>query len=118
MVFAFNPMNTVNTNWTKKELKAYILLYCAHADFVDSPEEMKFIQTKVSKADFQKVHNEFESDSDFDRIRKIQSGLALHQYDQHQLDQLLADIQSVFFADGHYTPLEHNLLRALKHLMK
>jgi len=36
-------MEEFNTQWTREELKAYILLYCSQADFEESTEETKYM---------------------------------------------------------------------------
>ena len=37
------------TKWTKDEFKAYVLLYAAMANYIESPEEKEFILTKLMK---------------------------------------------------------------------
>ena len=34
------------TLWTREELKAYILLYCAYANFVETEAEKEYIKSK------------------------------------------------------------------------
>ena len=50
-----------NTNWTKEELVAYILLYTAHSNFEEANTEKNVIISKVDMQTFQKIHDEFEA---------------------------------------------------------
>ena len=61
-------MSDNTTNWRKDELEAYLLFYCANADFVESDEEKKFIHSRVSDEVYSKIHLEFIKDKDFTRI--------------------------------------------------
>ena len=55
-------------NWTKKELKIYILLLCANANSVETAEEIKLIKSKTDSKTFDEIykvfsnHNEDESE--------------------------------------------------------
>ena len=64
-------MINTTSHWTRAELKAYILLFCAHADLTESNEEAQLIMQKVGRDRFAKVHKTFEQDNDFQRIEKI-----------------------------------------------
>ncbi|MFT4670274.1 MAG: hypothetical protein ACI9HJ_001854, partial [Ulvibacter sp.] len=41
-------MSDFNTNWTKTELSAYTLLYCAHGNFTETSEELELVKSKVA----------------------------------------------------------------------
>lgn len=111
-------METTPTNWSKEELKAYILLYCANANFNETKEEDELIKSRVGKQRFDKIHKEFDKDNDYQRITKIQDALSYHKYSKEQINLLLKDIEEVFFADGEFDILEKNLLLGLKHILK
>lgn len=57
-------MNDLHPNWTKEELKIYILIYCANADFSESKVERAFIKERIAHSDFDKIHAEYEGDND------------------------------------------------------
>ena len=104
--------------WSRKELKAYLLLYAAHSDFIETEDEKKLIISKVDKATYKRIHKEFDSDNDFERIEKITDGLSAHDYTSEELEQLMADMKEVFLADGEYDTLERNLMMIMEHIMK
>lgn len=52
-------MKKALTNWTKHELKIYLLCLCANADNVESVEEIELIKSKTDAATFKKMYSEF-----------------------------------------------------------
>jgi len=57
-------METQQNQWTKSELKTYILIFCANIDADETKEEVSFIKSLSEPADFNKMHNEFLSNSE------------------------------------------------------
>ena len=109
-------MKEVTVNWTKEDLKIYILIYCANADFTESKFEIDMIKSKIQFSDFDKIHTEFEKDNDFLSIQKIQYSMREHNYSHEEIDTLKSEIKDLFFSDGKYDVLEENLFRGLSHL--
>lgn len=107
-----------NTNWTKEELVAYILLYAAHANLEIDNHEKNVIISKVDMQTFQKVHDEFDKDNDYQSLQKIIKGLEEHHYSKEELDTLFEDIKKLFLSDGNYDGMEINLYAFLKMLLK
>ena len=106
------------THWTKKELVAYILLYAAQSDLLESNKEKNIIISKVDMKTFQKIHDEFDNDNDYQSIQKIISGLEEHNYSKIDIDLLFADIKGLFFADGNYDTTEQSMYMFLKRILK
>ena len=67
---------------------------------------------------FQKIHDEFDKDNDYQSIQKIMNGLKAHNYTQMDIDLLLADIKSLFFADGNFNVSERTMYKLLKKLLQ
>ena len=111
-------MKNVNRNWTKEELKIYILIYCANADFSESKFEIDFIKSKIQTSNFEKIHAEFEQDNDHQSIQKIQISIEEHGYTNDETDLLIGEIKELFLSDGKYDILEQNLYRGLSHIHK
>ncbi|TCK69261.1 hypothetical protein DFQ05_0781 [Winogradskyella wandonensis] len=105
-------------NWTKEELIAYTLLYAAHSDFKEDNKERNVIISKVDMQTFQKIHDEFSKDNDFQSIQKILASVEKHNYSKDALEQMLADIKGLFFADGDFDIREHSMLLFLKRILK
>ena len=109
-------MKKVNTNWTKEELKIYILIYCSNADFSESKLEIDYIKSKIQTNNFEKIHHEFEKDNDYQSIQKIQSSIKDHHYENDE--SLLREIMELFLIDDRFDILEQNLYMGLKHILK
>jgi hypothetical protein len=110
-------MKPISTTWNKDELKTYLLIYCAHADFNESAAEMKYIFTKHPSGHFDIIHEEFEQDNDFISIEKIRNTIARLKLLDSEKENLKSEIMEVFMADGVFDVQEENLLRALAHLI-
>lgn len=111
-------MSQANPNWTKDELKTYLLIYCANADFTESKPEIDMIHTKVPHVDYEKIHAEFQKDNDYQSIQKIEASLEHHGYSSNERDQLLQEMTDLFVSDGDVDQLEQNLLLGLRHILK
>lgn len=105
----------MKTNWTKDDLRMYLLIYCANADFSESAEEDDFIKSKILHSDFSKMHAEFEADNDYQSIQKIQSAYEDLNYDSP--DSLMDEMREFFKSDGEFDILERNLLMGLRHVL-
>ena len=106
-----------NSNWTKEELVAYILLFAANSDFTEDNDEKELILSKVDKSTYKSINKEFQKDNDFQSIQKILSGLKQHNYSKGDIDLLFADIKALFLADGNYDTIERNMFTNLKRLL-
>lgn len=108
-------MSDIQTDWTKTEFKAYLMLYAANANFFESEEEKELIQGMLSDKVYKEIHREIGNDNDYQSIQKILHNVEKFNYSH---DALISDMKKVFNADGQMDLLEANMLRALKHLIK
>lgn len=104
--------------WSKEELQAYLFIYCAHADFVEKKEEKDMILSNVDRTTFNKIHQEFDEDTDYQRIQKILAATENYYKSRAQKDKLIEEIMALFLSDGKFDTLEKNLLRELKRLIR
>ena len=124
-------MQNQTTNWNKQQLSAYILLYCANADFSESEEETKIILSKIQGSeyesirkefendnDFEKIHAEFEQDNDYQSIQKIQAAVARLGYSKAEIDNLVSEMNNLFLADGEFAATEKAIQSGLKMILK
>ena len=111
-------MEDYTTNWSREELKAYILLYCAHADFIVTKEEKEFIKTRVGDEKYRSINKEFLADTDYQHIQKIQATVEKYDYSETEIDRLFENIKKLFLADGPIDILEENIYMGLKHLLR
>ena len=111
-------MNTFETSWDKKELAAYILLYCANANYQEDPEEIELIRSKVDKADYKAIRKEFEADNDYQSIQKIEAAVDRLGYSKKEINVLISEMKTLFLSDGHYDETEKMLFLGLKKILK
>lgn len=102
------------TNWNKKEFKAYVLLYCSMANYTEDNAERGVIVDKVGRDNFNHIHEEIEKDNDYTRIQKITAANKRLEYNH---EQLVADMKEVFFADGNFDEVEKGLFLMLKRVV-
>lgn len=107
----------MESQWNKKEFKAYVLLFAAHANFMEDKKEMEFIKKRVGEENLAHIHDEFDGDNDYQRIQKIKAETERLAYDKDQIDDLFIDIKALFISDGKFDILEENLFRGLKHIL-
>ena len=108
----------MDCTWSRNELIAYIFLFAAHSDLKEDNHERNLIISKVDMNTFQKVHDEFESDNDYQSLQKITEGLKALNYTQEDIADLLKEIKVMFFADGSFDVYERILFRSLKNILK
>ena len=106
------------TNWTKNELNAYLLIYCANADFTENIDEIDFIKKEVGEDIYKKIHKEFNGDNDYQSVQKIQDTLNHHSFSETEIEELIEEIKNLFIADGNFDIQEHNLFNGLKKILK
>ncbi len=107
----------METNWTKDELKAYLFLFAAHANFEESKAELNFIKTRVGAKNLAHIHDEFDKDNDYQRIQKIEATIERYAYEKEDIENLLLDVKALFIADGELDILEESLFLGLRHLL-
>jgi hypothetical protein len=111
-------MSGFDTNWTKDELNAYILMFCANADFLETKAEVEFIKDHIHTDCYQKMHAELESNNDYQSIQKITHAMDRFEYTPEDRIALFEEIKALFLSDGEFDLMEKNLLMGLKHILK
>lgn len=110
-------MKNEKVRWTKEELQLYILLLCASADSVRTDAELDLIKSKVDKATFDRIYEEFLEDTEERSFEKIQDNIALHHYSHREIQFLRKEMQEVFFTDNKFGMLERNMERILRNML-
>ena len=111
-------MNDFQTNWSKDELKTYILMYCSLADFKISPEETDYIKSKIDIDHFEEIQKEVNKSSDYESIQKMLYSMEKHGYSKDEKETLFNEIKELFLSDGSYEALEKNLFNGLSRILK
>ncbi len=107
----------MNTNWTKQELVAYILLYVAHSDLKETQDEQEYILSRVDFETYQHIKKEFDADNDYQSITKIVDTVNANVAYSQNPAELFADIKLMAFADGKMDQMEHAIYNSLKKIL-
>ena len=107
----------MKTNWTKEDLKIYLLIYCANADFSESKHELKYIKEKIKNSQYDKIRDEFEKDNEYQSIQKIQTTIKELGYSKLAINSLLEEIKELFVSDHNFNTQEQNLFRGLNKIL-
>ncbi len=103
--------------WTKNELKIYILLLCAKADWNETPEEISYIKSKTTPEIFERIKKEASEDNEDMCLDKIEAAIEGHRYSSLELIELKQEIQEVFFSDKEFTLKERYIDEILDNLI-
>lgn len=110
-------MTNKMTNWTKEEIKTYILLLCARADSEESVEELEFIKSKTNVDTYNKMYNEFCDDEEDVCFEKLEDSISQHHFSTMELVELRQEIRQVFLADNKFTMMERRLDMVLDNII-
>ncbi len=110
-------MKTKNDSWDKNELHTYILLLCANADSEVGDEEVALIKGKVDAEIFERIYKEFSADTEDVGLEKISRAVQMFEYSHAELQELRAEMETIYFADQEYTMMERNLDRILDNII-
>jgi len=110
-------MKSKNNIWSKIELQVYILLLCANADDHESDDELKMIRAKTDSETFEKIYEEFSTDTDDERLDKIEAAIHLHRYSIMEIAAFRREMYEIFFSDCNFSMMEKNLDRILDNII-
>ena len=111
-------MSNYTTEWSRVEFKAYLLLYFANADYVETEEEKELMLSRIDEDILKRIHKEFDKDNDYQHIQKIINTADRYEYTHDKANILLDKMKGLFFPEGHdMGTLEENMFRGLKHLL-
>ena len=110
-------MSDSSDHWSKNDLQAYLLLYCANADFTEKEEEIELIKSKVNASDYKAISKEFDNDNDYQSIQKVQDAIKRLNMSETQIAELIAETKNLFLADGNFDAAERALFAGIKKLL-
>ena len=110
-------MEETATKWTKKEFKAYLLLYAAMANYIESADEKEFILSKIDQETYNKMHKQIDVDNDYQAIQKIRQGYSDCGYSGRDLEVLMKEVKDLLYSDGKFDELERNLMMWLNKIL-
>jgi hypothetical protein len=104
-------------NWSKEDLKIYILMLCAKIDQDESEEEMAFIKSKTDEVTFNRIYDEFCCDEEDGCFEKIEDAINQHEFAPKELHQLKQDIIEIFHSDKNFSQKERYLEKVFDHIL-
>ena len=100
--------------WSKDEFLAYLLIYAAQINQIETEEEKEFIESRFDSKILKKVYKEINSDNDYQRIQKVMVYTYQENYLSEDLDNLLKEIKELLLCDGKFDVTEQALYHYLK----
>ena len=109
---------TEHLNWTKEEFKAFLLLYAAQTNFVETQEEIEFIESRFPNEIIDRIRKETDKLNDYEKSKIIINQIKSNEYTQSDLDEILAEIKELYKSDGVFDSLEQSIFSMLNRLLK
>ncbi|MDC3252941.1 hypothetical protein OAU25_01680 [Crocinitomicaceae bacterium] len=104
-------------DWTKDDLHANLLIWCANADFIELEEENEIIFSQIDPNRYKTLKREFKHDIDYQRVKKIKTAIHDLNYSADEINLLIDDMRELFNSNGHMDSAEQAILIGLKHLL-
>ena len=111
-------MENIRISWSKDEFLAYLLIYAAQINQIETEEEKEFIESRFDSKILKKVYKEINSDNDYQRIQKVMVYTYQENYLSQDLDHLLKEIKELLLCDGKFDATEQALYHYLKKIFK
>ena len=105
-------------SWTKDEFLAYLLIYAAQINQIETEEEKEFIESRFDSKILKKIYKEINSDNDYQRIQKVMVYTYQENYLSQDLDNLLKEIKELLLCDGKFDVTEQALYHYLTKIFK
>ncbi|MDO1500425.1 hypothetical protein Q2T40_09830 [Winogradskyella maritima] len=105
------------SNWSKDDLKLYILLLCANADRNETSEELEMIKSKYRSSNFEDIYAEFKKDSEDEALEKIDENVQKHHFSSLELTEFKQEMHAIFKSDKNFTMWEENLDNILDNII-
>ena len=111
-------MENIRISWSKDEFIAYLLIYAAQINQIETEEEKEFIASKIDSQILKKIYKEINNDNDYQRIQKVMVYTYQENYLSRDLDNLLKEIKELLLCDGKFDVTEQSLYHYLKKIFK
>ncbi|WP_445955519.1 hypothetical protein [Yeosuana sp.] len=105
------------SQWSKEELKIYILMLCAKIDSEESKVEINLIKSKVDSKIFKRIYKEFRNDDEDTCFEKIEYVIGKHEYSHKELSDLKNEVLEVFNSDKNFENQERYLYKVLDNIL-
>ena len=102
----------------KNEFEAFLLIYAAQTNFIESEEEIAFIESKFSANVINMVKSKIKSLNDYQRLDFITKYIKNNNYDNQEIESILLDIKRIYNSDGVFDRIEKTIYNSLKKLLR
>jgi|TARA_B100001105_G_scaffold191901_1_gene155984 hypothetical protein len=109
---------TEHLNWTKEEFKAFLLLFAAQTNFIETQEEIEYIESKFPNEIINRTRKEINKLNDYQKSEIIVNQIKSNEYVQSDLDEILLEIKELYKSDGVFDSLEQSMFSMLEKLLK
>ena len=109
---------TEHLNWTKEEFKAFLLLFAAQTNFIETQEEIEYIESKFPNEIINRTRKEINKLNDYQKSEIIVNQIKSNEYVQSDLDGILLEIKELYKSDGVFDSLEQSMFSMLEKLLK
>ena len=109
---------TQHLNWTKEEFKAFLLLFAAQTNFIETQEEIEYIESKFPNEIINRTRKEINKLNDYQKSEIIVNQIKSNEYVQCDLDEILLEIKELYKSDGVFDSLEQSMFSMLEKLLK
>ena len=109
---------TKHLNWTKEEFKAFLLLFAAQTNFIETQEEIEYIESKFPNEIINRTRKEINKLNDYQKSEIIVNQIKSNEYVQSDLDEILLEIKELYKSDGVFDSLEQSMFSMLEKLLK
>ena len=109
---------TEHLNWTKEEFKAFLLFFAAQTNFIETQEEIEYIESKFPNEIINRTRKEINKLNDYQKSEIIVNQIKSNEYVQSDLDEILVEIKELYKSDGVFDSLEQSMFSMLEKLLK
>ncbi|MEO6347790.1 MAG: hypothetical protein ABIO60_07755 [Aquaticitalea sp.] len=110
-------MKDVKTHWSKKELKLYILMFCAKVDQVETAAEIELIKSKTDPETFDRLYTEFCGDDEDTCFEKIEDAIGKYPFSPREISEIKKEVMELFNSDKKFVMKERYLDRVLDNIL-
>ena len=109
---------TEHLNWTKEEFKAFLLFFAAQTNFIETQEEIEYIESKFPNEIINRTRKEINKLNDYQKSEIIVNQIKSNEYVQSDLDEILLEIKELYKSDGVFDSLEQSMFSMLEKLLQ
>ena len=109
---------TEHLNWTREEFKAFLLFFAAQTNFIETQEEIEYIESKFPNEIINRTRKEINKLNDYQKSEIIVNQIKSKEYVQIDLDEILLEIKELYQSDGVFDSLEQSMFSMLEKLLQ